>query len=88
MTDVDKALISPIEKLLASNPITAEPAGRAVVGMALGGALAFGLKPGVSFNSDGSTRPWILTDSKAPNATLLPYWAWVAVPGVLFGLFL
>lgn len=88
MTDIDKALISPIERVLASNPITAVPAGRAAAGMVLGGAIAFGLKPSVSFNPDGSTRPWVLTDSRAPNPTLLPYWAWVLVPGVVFGLFL
>jgi len=88
MTDVDKAIISPLERILASNPLTASPIGRACAGMAVGGAIAFGLKPSVSFNADGSTRPWVLTDSKAPNPTLLPYWAWVLVPGVIFGLFL
>lgn len=86
--DESANLCAPIESLLADIPLCASPLGRTVVFASLGGAAAFYFKPSMSFNADGSTRPFILFDSSNANAAIFPWWAWIVVPGVVFGVFI
>jgi hypothetical protein len=39
------------------------------------------------FKADGSERPWIVFESQNPEATIFPWWAGIAVPAVLLGVF-
>jgi hypothetical protein len=75
---------APIENLLLMIPGASTPVGRAVVFGSLGGAIAYYARPSMSFKPDGTPKAWIFTDSADPDATLFPYWAYVAVPGFIF----
>lgn len=88
MTEVDKAVIVPIERALAALPFGGSPLGRAAITAAMGGAIAYYVRPSVSFDENGQPRPWILIDQQNPNATIFPWQAWVVVPGILFGIFI
>ena len=64
------------------------PAKRTLAGAALGAAIVWGIRPGICWSKDGKTlRPWSLT-SKDADATPLPWWAIVAMPAVLLGVFI
>lgn len=80
-------VLAPVEHLLSNIPLCSTPLGRTVVFGALGGAAAFVLKPSMSFNPDGSVKPFILF-SETPDGAIFPWWAWIIVPGVLFGVFI
>ena len=86
MSDVDKAIITPIETVVGALPLGRYPAGRAMWGAAGGAGLVFGLKPGFMFKDD-QPRPWIIFKPDDPDATIFPWWAGVAVPAVLLGVF-
>ncbi len=85
MADESLNICAPIENILASIPLCSTPLGRVAVFGALGGGAAYYLKPSMSFNSDGSARPWVLFDSSNPQAAIFPSWAWFLVPAVVFG---
>jgi len=87
MTDLDRAVITPIETLLSQLPFGGSPMGRMFLAGGAGGAFAYYVRPSVSFNKDGSPRPWILTDSSNPDAAVFPWWAFIALPAVTFGMF-
>ena len=70
-----------------SVPGGATPMGRVMVFSTAGTAFAYLVRPSMSFNEDGSAKPWIVTDANNPNATLFPYWAYTVLPGLLFGVF-
>ena len=74
-----------IENLLLMVPGGATPIGRAAIFGAAGGAFAYFVRPSASFKPDGTPKEWILTNQNDPDATLFPYWAYVIVPGVIFG---
>ena len=76
---------APIENLLLRIPGAATPVGRASIFSVAGGAFAYYVRPEMSFRKDGSAKPWILTNSSDPEATLFPYWAYAIVPGFVFG---
>lgn len=78
-------VITPIEGILLQIPGAATPLGRVAVFGGAGAAFAYWVRPSVSFDESGQPKPWIVTDSKNPNATLFPYWAWFVVPATLFG---
>ena len=81
-------VLDPIEELVAMVPGASTPLGRVAVFGAAGTAVAYFLRPEMSFNPDGSAKPWIILDPNNANATLFPYWAYTLVPAVLFGIFL
>ena len=87
MSDIDRAIMTPIESVIGALPLGQYPAGRAIWGAGIGGAVVFGLKPELMFKADGSERPWIVFESQNPEATIFPWWAGIAVPAVLLGVF-
>jgi len=86
MSDFD--VMTPLEELVNMVPGTSTPLGRVAVFGLAGTTFAYAVRPEMSFNKDGSARPWIVFDSKNPEATLFPYWAYGLVPAVLFGIFI
>ena len=84
-TAVDTVL-APIEALVMAVPGTATPLGRAAIFGSAGMALAWSMKPSMSFDHTGRVRPWIVMDANNPEAAVFPYWAWGVVPAVLFGI--
>lgn len=52
----------------------------------LGAAVEYGFKPSVSYNSDGSFRPWVAF-SKSDNATYFPPGSIALLFGTVGGLF-
>ena len=89
MSEFDRAVLSPAERLFSKLPMGTEPSGRAIYGLAAGAAVTFGLKPSIMFNANGSPRPWIFLDNNAAdNPTVFPWWAGVAAPAVFFSMFL
>ena len=87
MTEIDNAIVTPLETLFSYVPGGHSPAIRAAIGFAGGAAFAHFVKPSVSYDADGKPRPWIVTNSKDANGTWFPYWAWSVLPGALAGLF-
>lgn len=81
-------LMSPLERLFMQIPLGNTALGRSLIGMGAGAAIVYGVKPNVSFFPNGAPRPWIFTDSKNPEATIFPWWAFIVVPGALFGVLL
>lgn len=88
MSDIDRAIMTPVEGALSVLPGAAYPAGRAAYGAALGAGLTFGLKPDFMFDKDGQPRKWIVFDPQDPNATIFPWWAGIAVPSILLSVFI
>jgi hypothetical protein len=82
--EYDSAL-SPIESAVAAIPGCNSPLGRIAVFGGAGTAFAYGVKPSISFNPDGTVKPWILFDAMNPNATLFPHWMWGVLPAFIFG---
>jgi hypothetical protein len=87
----DTLLIDPLEHGLdAIGLMQGEyaPAKRTLAGAAVGAAFVWGVKPRLAWSKDGKTlRPWSLT-SKDPDATIVPWWAMVAIPAILLGVFI
>jgi len=81
-------VIAPVEQVFASLPFGSSPSGRVLLAGGAGAAFAYFVRPAVSFDKNGNPRPWILLDSKNPDATVFPYYAWFVAPAVIFGLFL
>jgi len=79
---------APIENLLSQVPLCNSPIGRTAVFGALGGAFAYAVRPEMSFLPSGEPRKWIVTHGNDPQATLFPYWAYVALPALIFGVFI
>lgn len=79
--------LTPIEDLMMNIPGAQTPMGRMLVFGGAGTAFAYAVRPSMSFFEDGSPRPWIITDSKNPQATLFPYWAYTVLPALVFGVF-
>ncbi len=88
MSDIDQAIVAPIEELLSKIPLMEYPSARAAAAGGLGYLIASTVKPSVSYDKNGNQRPWMLTDPDAADATLFPWWAWIVVPGAIFGIFL
>lgn len=80
-------LMTPLERVVGSLPLCSSPLGRAAVFASLGGSFAYVVRPTMSFLPDGRPREWILVDRSNPEATLFPYWGYILVPAVLFGVF-
>jgi hypothetical protein len=87
MSDIDKAIMTPIEAVVGKLPLGNYPAGRALWGAGIGGAIVFGVKPSFMFNEDGTEKPWIVFDSSNPDATIFPWWAGIVTPALLLGVF-
>lgn len=87
MSAVDKVVIAPVEKILGAIPLGEYPMGRAAWGGILGGTFAFVVRPSVSFHEDGTPREWIMLDSKNPEASIMPWWAWIVLPASFLGVF-
>jgi hypothetical protein len=85
---MSEPVIAPVEQAFLSLPFGSSPAGRVLLAGGVGSAFAYFVRPSVSFNKDGNPRPWILFDSRNPEATFFPYWAFFVVPGAVCGLFL
>jgi hypothetical protein len=85
---MSEPVIAPVEQAFCALPFGHTAAGRVVLAGGAGVALAYAVRPSVSFDTHGNPRPFILFDSKNPEATIFPYWAWFVVPGVVCGLFL
>ena len=81
-------VVAPIERLFLALPMGGSPLGRTILAGGAGLAVAYGLRPSISFDKQGKPRPFILFDQRNPEATLFPAWAYFVVPGVIFGLFL
>lgn len=88
MSEVDKAIVAPIEQVLGSLPLGEYAAGRAAVCATLAGATLYFVRPRVCFNEDGSARPWILLDQNNPQATIMPWYAVVGLTGIITGIFI
>lgn len=84
MEDTDNAMAG-VESMLMSVPGASTPLGRIAIFGGLGTAIAYFVRPSMSFNEDGSAKPWIIFDSANASATLMPYWAYTLVPAVLMG---
>ncbi len=85
MADEGLNVCAPIESILGSIPLCSTPLGRVAVFGGLGGATAYVIKPSMSFNDDGSAKPWILFDPSNPQAAIFPSWAFFLVPALIFG---
>lgn len=83
---VDNSL-TPVESLLTAIPLGSSPAGRIVLFGGGGIALAYALRPSLSFDEKGKPRPWIVFDPSNVEATAFPYWAYGVVPALLMGVF-
>jgi len=81
-------VIAPVEQAFLALPYGGTPAGRVLLAGSAGAALAYFLRPSVSFDQHGNPRPWIVFDQRNPEATIFPYWAYFVVPGAVCGLFL
>jgi hypothetical protein len=90
-SSLDTWILDPIENGLDAIGLMQgqyAPAKRTLAGCALGAAFVWGVKPDLCWKKDGRTlRPWKLT-SNDPEATILPWWALVAAPGLLLGVFI
>ncbi len=84
---MDEAL-TPIESVMLKLPMCNTPLGRAAVFGTLGGGIAYGVRPSMSFKADGTPKEWILVSPSDPDATLFPWWAYIAVPAVIAGIFI
>lgn len=87
-TEMEAGVVAPVEQAFLALPFGGSPVGRVVLAGGAGAALAYFLRPSVSFDAHGNARPWILFDSRNPDATVFPYWAYFVVPGAVCGLFL
>lgn len=61
---------------------TFAPVGRGAVGFAFGTWAAEAIRPEVSYNPNGTRRPWVLTTPDAENPTYIPWWTWGALTGL------
>lgn len=77
-----------LERGFAALPFGTSPIGRIVLCGGAGAAYAVAMRPSLSFDDKGAPRPWIFLDSKNPEATVWPWWAYAVVPAVLFGVLL
>lgn len=87
MTDVDQAIIAPLERALMIVPGAQYPAMRAAYGAGAGLAFAFGVKPNLMFDGD-KPRAWIITSPDDADATWFPWPAAVIVPALVLGVFI
>lgn len=81
-------VMAPVESAFSYIPGGNYPIGRVAIGAAAGGSVAYFVRPAMSFNADGSARPFILFDPQNPQATIFPWWAYIALPAVIFGVLL
>lgn len=81
-------VITPIESLFIKLPLGGSPLGRMVLAGGAGAAVAYYGRPAMSFNKDGTPKPWILLDARNPDAAVFPWWAYIVLPAVTFGVFL
>jgi len=81
-------VLAPVESIFLAIPGGGSPIGRVAIGAAAGAGVAYFLRPAMSFHSNGRPREWIVTHASDPEATLFPWWAYVAMPAVLFGILL
>lgn len=88
MSDVDAIIVAPLEKAMLMLPLGGYPVGRAFWGAAMGGAVMHYVRPSVAFEPDGTPKPWIVMDPDNPEAAIFPWWAFVVMPAVFFGVFL
>lgn len=87
MASVDEIIMDPIESVMDSMGLMQgdlAPAKRTIVGASIGAAAVFTIKPSISFNSDGSIRPWSMMSEEA-NATSVPWWVFTAFPAFVLG---
>lgn len=87
MSEAVVAQPAAIESLLMSVPGAQTPLGRAALFGGAGMAVAYFVRPSLSFKPSGAPRSWIVTNGNDPEATLFPWWAWIVVPGALFSVF-
>jgi len=85
---MSESVVAPVEQVFMQLPFGGTPIGRVVLAGGAGGAFAYYVRPSCSFDKNGNPRPWIVFDSKNPEACVFPSWAWIVVPGAVFGLFL
>ena len=90
---IDHAIMDPIEEIFDSVGLMqgdSAPLKRAAVGALLGYAIAYGLKPSFAFNDDDSAKPFAGTASDADqaNSTWFPAYAIVALPAIVFSVFI
>ena len=89
METLDDVILEPIENLFDAMGMMqgeAAPLKRAAAGVALGYAIAYGIKPSFAFTADGKEKVFAGTSSAKddPDATWFPAWAVVVVPAVIF----
>jgi hypothetical protein len=82
----EEAPLTAIESLVNSVPFCNTAAGRILVFAGAGASFAYFVRPSTSFNPDGSAKNWIIFNPTDKDAAIFPWWAYVVVPGVLFGL--
>lgn len=80
--------LAPVESIMAKVPLGSSPLGRVVLGSLLGGSVAYAVRPSFAFFPNGTPRPWIVTNRADPDATIFPYWAFVAIPALVLGVFI
>ena len=80
-----EAALTPIEEALLCIPGCSGPLGRVAIFGGAGAAFAYGVKPSISFEADGTAKPWILFDPTNARSTLFPHWMWGVLPAVIFG---
>lgn len=81
-------VVTPVEQIVGMLPFGGSPYGRVMLGLAAGTAVAYYVRPAMSFDKAGKPRPWIITDSMNPEATVFPYWAYPLIPAILLGVLL
>lgn len=84
----DDQVTSAAESIVGALPLGSSPLGRIALGVAAGTAVAYFVRPNVSFYSNGRPREWIFTDSANPEATIFPYWAYPLIPAIVLGVLL
>jgi hypothetical protein len=89
METLDDVILEPIENLFDAAGMMqgeAAPLKRAAAGIALGYAIAYGIKPTFAFTADGKEKVFAGTSTTKddPDSTWFPAWAIVVVPAVIF----
>lgn len=61
------------------------PVSRFLATAIVAGGATLILKPEFAFESSGNTKPWVITNPNAKNATLFPWWFVPATAGFVGG---
>lgn len=84
------AIITPIENVFDSLGMmdgSMSPVYRALFGFTVGTGAMYAIRPSISFDQNGSPRPWSYVRNQPGVSTALPWWLPGAVLAILSGVF-